>query len=135
MSTKSMTTAVDATFEVKNWVEQTVDDLPDEHRITRAAVTKRYDGAIRGTSLTEWTMSYTPDGSAQFVGMERIEGMVGDRQGTFVLQHIGTFRDGVAKGTVEVVEGAGTDELAGVSGRGSFLADPTGSLKLDLTVG
>jgi hypothetical protein len=132
MSTKSMTTAVDATFEIKNWVEQNIDDLPVEFQINRAVVTKRYHGAIRGTSLTEWVMSYVPDGSARFVGMERIEGFIDGRSGTFVLQHVGTFRDGVAKGTVEVVPGAGTDDLAGVTGQGALVADPAGSLKLDL---
>ncbi|WP_426572502.1 DUF3224 domain-containing protein [Aquihabitans sp. McL0605] len=133
MTAQRGSTAVDATFKIANWVEAAVDGLPEEHKITRATVTKNYGGDIDGTSLTEWSMAYLPGGSARFVGMERIEGTIAGRSGTVVLQHLGAFSDGVAKGSVEVVPGSGTDQLTEASGAGVFVADPAGTLRLDLT--
>ncbi len=91
---------------------------------------KKYSGDVDGTSVTEWLMSYNSDGSAAFVGLERIRGTVAGRTGTLVLQHVGEFRDGAAKATLTVV--GGTDELGQATGGGDFLADPAGSVRLSL---
>ena len=122
---------VDATFAVASWDEEPFDTAVGVSKLTRASVQKKYSGDVEGTSATEWLMSYNPDGSAAFVGLERIKGKIGDRTGTLVLQHVGEFRDGAAKATLTVV--GGTDELGGVTGSGDFLADPAGSVSLSLT--
>jgi hypothetical protein len=77
-------------------------------------------------------MAYHPDESAAFVGIERVKGTVGGHQGTLVLQHVGTFADGVAKATLTVV--SGTDGLEGAAGDGEMVADPGGRivLRIDL---
>ena len=61
-------------------------------------------------------MAYGHDGSASFVGIERLIGRVGDRRGNFVFQHAGTFKDGVARSTWFVVPGSGAGELQGLRG-------------------
>ncbi len=61
-------------------------------------------------------MAYRPDGTADFVGMEMVEGKVDGRSGTFVLQHTGIYEGGVAKITMSVVRGSGTGELHGLHG-------------------
>ena len=65
---------------------------------------------------------YREDGSASFVGLERIRGQLGGRSGSFVLQHIGTFEDGIVRVALTVVPGSGTGKLAGLIGEGSFEA-------------
>ena len=79
-------------------------------------------------------LAYAGDAYATFVGHERIEGTLGDRTGTFVLQHVGTFEDGVARGAVSVVAGTGTGDLEGLTGDGTFVAErgPTGTVTLEL---
>lgn len=121
---------VDATFEVTSWNEEPFDASVGVSKLTRASVQKAYSGDVEGTSATEWLMSYNSDGTATFVGLERVKGLIGGRKGTLVLQHVGEFRDGAAKGTLSVVNG--TDELAHVTGAGDFLADPAGSITLSL---
>jgi len=83
-------------------------------------------------------MAYGDDGSAAFVGLERVVGKIGDRSGTFVLQHTGTFDGKIAKADLSVVPGSGTGDLAGMTGRGSFEAgmgsDGVRSLELDYDV-
>jgi len=71
-----MPSLVSATFEVKDWVETPLDEV-EMPKVTRAVVAKTYSGDIDGTSMTEWLMSSAEDGSATFVGMERISGSGG----------------------------------------------------------
>lgn len=122
-----------ATFEVTNWDENPFDEGPALGKLTCAKVTRKYSGDVTGDSNTEWLMAYSPDGSATFVGLERIRGTVGDREGTVVLQHTGRYADGAAKGKLEVVPDSGTGQLSGVAGNGEFLADPNGKVTLQLS--
>jgi hypothetical protein len=64
-------------------------------------------------------MMYASDGSATFVGLERIVGRVGGKAGSFVLQRTGVFESGVAKESYVVVPGSGTGELLGLRGEGT----------------
>jgi hypothetical protein len=126
-----MGTQITSTFEVKSWDENPFgEEAAGLPKLTRASVTKAYSGDIDGASLTEWLMAYAEDGSASFVGLERITGTMAGRTGTMVLQHVGLFEDGAAKGSLTVVRGCGTDALASVAGAGDFLADPAGSVRL-----
>lgn len=91
-------------------------DLP---RLTRASVTKTFTGEIEGEGHVEYLMMYRGDGSAIFVGFERITGRIGGRSGTFVLQRSGVFENGQAKESYTVVDGSSTGELVSLSGEGS----------------
>ncbi len=129
-----MKVQVSAKFQIEDWNESLFDDRNDAPKVTRALVTKQYAGDIEGTSTTEWLMAYGEDGSAGFVGLERISGSVNGRVGSLVLRHVGSYEGGAAKGSLEVLTGAGSGELQGASGNGEFLADPSGSVTLNLTV-
>jgi hypothetical protein len=48
-----------------------------------------------------------------------------------VLRHVGTFEGGAA--TAELTVLSGTGALEGATGTGSFVADPSGRVSLDLT--
>jgi hypothetical protein len=93
-------------------------------------VTKAYGGDVDGTSVTKWVMAYSPDGTASFVGMERITGTVDGREGTLVVEHVGTFADGIAKAALTVISGRGG--LSSARGSGQFRADPGGVVALQL---
>jgi hypothetical protein len=128
-----MASTINATFAVESWDESPFDEATGLPKLTRATVTKQFSGEIDGQSATEWLMAYAEDGSATFVGLERIRGTVAGRTGSVVLQHVGTFDDGAAKASLTVVPRSGTDELRTASGHGSFVADPSGSMTLELT--
>jgi Protein of unknown function (DUF3224) len=61
-------------------------------------------------------MIYHDDASVSFVGLECVVGRIGNRSGSFVLQHSGTFEDNTARGTLSVVPGSGTGDLRGLRG-------------------
>ncbi len=125
-----MSRHIEATFQIATWDETPFEDGNDATKLTEALVAKRYEGDIDGTSTTKWLLTYAPDKSALFVGIEHIAGTIGGNRGSIVLLHDGAFRDGVASGDVRVA--AGTGELADAAGNGKFRADPAGTLSLDL---
>lgn len=127
-----MSVEVSGRFEVTAWDEHAFDRRAGAAKLTKARVRKTYRDGIDGESVTEWVMAYQQDGTARFVGVERIAGSVDGRTGTLVVSHVGTFADGAATAELSVIEGAGSGDFAGVGGRGSFRADPAGRVDLQL---
>jgi len=117
-----MTTESTCTFQITGWDEKPYEDIGDGAKLTRAKVTQSYSGAIEGTSSVEYLMSYTVDGTASFVGLERISGSVEGKAGTLVLQHTGSFSEGKARSSWSVVPGSGTGDLASLRGKGRYVA-------------
>ena len=111
-----------ATFAVTNWDEKPYDEIDGGPKLTRAVVTKTFTGDIEAEASLEYLMVHRPDGTAAFVGIERVTGTLGGKSGSFVLEHRGTFEGGTAKGICRVVPGSGTGELEGLSGTGGFEA-------------
>jgi len=107
-----------ARFAITKWDEKPYSEGDGLPKLTRASVTKKLTGDIDGESHVEYLMAYRPDGTASFVGIERVTGRIGDRSGTFVLQRTGAFENGLANETYTVVPGSGTGALAGITGQG-----------------
>lgn len=114
-----MTKTASARFAIKSWDEKPYSEGSDLPKLTRASVTKTFTGDIEGVGQVEYLMMYRSDGSATFVGLERITGRIGDKKGSFVLQRIGAFENGFANETYSVVPGSATGELAGLVGNGA----------------
>jgi hypothetical protein len=131
-----MATSATATFQIEGWDEDEIMETDDGAKVTRAKVSRSFEGDIEGAGTVEWLMAYDEDGSATFVGIERIVGSIGGRTGTVVLRHVGAFDGQVAKADLLVVPGSGTGELRGVRGEGSFEAglgpDGVRSISLDV---
>ncbi|MDH3216427.1 MAG: DUF3224 domain-containing protein [Candidatus Krumholzibacteria bacterium] len=117
-----MSTHASATFEVKHWDEKPFNEIDGGPKLTRVSVSKSFQGDIDGEGTLEYLMMHRNDGTADFVGLERVTGRLGDLSGSFVLLHRGTFASGTAKATCVVVAGSGTGELAGLRGEGFFEA-------------
>lgn len=93
-------------------------------RLTRSGGAQAFSGDIEGTGRIEWLMCYRGDRSAEFVGMQQIEGTLDGRTGEFVMTSTGTH-DGVrSKGTWTVVSGSGNGDLSGIIGNGTWVAGP-----------
>jgi hypothetical protein len=106
-------------FAIKSWEEKPYGERQDLPKLTRATVTKAFTGDIAGEGHVEYLMMYRTDGSATFVGLERVVGHLAGRTGSFVLQRTGMFENGVAKESYSVVPGSGTGELRGLRGNGT----------------
>lgn len=117
-----MKTLAHATFAIQSWEERTWDgvlasDVSGE-KLTRAQVSYSYQGDIQGAGTLQYLMAYRPDSAGDYVGLERFEGTVGGRLGSFIFQHTGTFGVQGVKGRIFVVPGSGTGELKNLRGEG-----------------
>jgi len=117
-----MSTHATGRFEGKTWDEKPYSELDGVPKLARASVTNTFSGDIEGAGTLEYLLIYRADGSASFVGVERVAGRVGGRSGSFVLQHSGTFEGGAATTAWFVVSGSGTGDLRGLRGKGGFVA-------------
>jgi hypothetical protein len=114
-----MTNVANARFSITSWDEKPYSEGQDLPKLTRATVTKTFTGDIAGEGHVEYLMLYRSDGSATFVGLERVVGHLAGKAGSFVLQRTGSFDNGVAKESYVVVPGSGTGELRDLSGEGT----------------
>ena len=113
-----MKKTANARFAITTWDEQPYSEGPDLPKLTRATVKKTFTGDIEGEGQVDYLMMYRSDGTATFLGLERITGKVGGKAGTFVLQRTGVFENGQAKESYAVVPGSATGELRGLVGEG-----------------
>jgi hypothetical protein len=129
----NMSARAAGTFEVKSWEEKPLAEIDGKRKLTQASVTQAFSGDLVGDGAVEWLMSYREDGTADFVGLQRIVGRVGGRSGSFVLQTTGTFDGQEARGDWQVVRGSGTGDLAELRGEGEYAAPrgPKATYSLD----
>jgi uncharacterized protein DUF3224 len=128
-----MSTHITGTFKYTSWDENAYEELSNGRRLTRASVAQALSGDIEGEGSAEWLMCYRPDKTATFVGLQRLTGRVGDREGSFVVESHGTYDGELARGRWTIVPGSGTDELRDIQGEGSWQAPhgPEATFELD----
>ena len=126
-------TRATGSFEIKSFNEDTYEERGEKAKLTHASGDQAFSGDIEGDGQVHWLMSYRPDGTARYVGLQRIDGRIGGRRGSFVIEATGDFDGKASRGTWSVIPGSGTDELAGIEGAGTFDAPggPKATYELD----
>ena len=114
-----MKQTANARFAIKSWDEKPYSEGQDSPKLTRATVTKTFTGDIVGEGHVEYLMMYRSDGTATFVGLERVVGQVAGKAGSFVLHRSGVFENGLANESYFVIPGSGTGDLLGLRGEGT----------------
>ena len=127
------------TFEIETWDEKPYDE-EEGTRLTRTRVTKTFRGDVEGESVAELLMAYgSEEGSAAYVGFERVVGRVHGRSGSFVLHHTASSdgSGGRPSAAWSVVPDSGTGELRGIRGEALISVEPGGghSFSLDYAIG
>lgn len=121
-----MDTHATGSFEGKSWQEETFSEADGGSKLARVEEANSYSGDIEGEGTLGYLTYYSGEGegwgSGSFVGLEHVKGRVGDRSGSFVLRHEGTFEGDTVTATWSVVAGSGTGELRGLGGEGGFVA-------------
>jgi hypothetical protein len=110
------------TFKITSFHEDAYHEAGGEPKLTRAGGEQTFTGDIEGVGIVEWLMCYSADGSARFVGLQRIQGTIGVRRGSFVVESSGDHDGQQSKGIWRVVEDSGTGDLLGIRGEGGFHA-------------
>jgi hypothetical protein len=83
----------------------------------RMALDKNYRGDLEAVGIGEMLTAMTPvKGSAVYVAVERVTGMLAGRTGAFSIHHRGIMTRGEPDLTITVVPDSGDGELAGLTG-------------------
>jgi hypothetical protein len=90
--------------------------------LSEIQVSESFAGDIVGDGTARFLQTAFTDGSASFVGVERVLGSVAGREGSFVLQDAGTVQGSTVSGRWFVVPGSATGDLSGLRGEGGFVA-------------
>src|ERR1700744_868220 len=122
--TKPMAKA-EGTFNLDRFEAEDPYDDHDGVKIARAHISKTFSGDLVGTSETDM-IGVTAENPAAYVAIERFDGTMHGRKGTFILQHEAGGRAGVPWMTWKIVESSGTGELAGLRGEGEIIIAPDG---------
>ncbi|AWV04531.1 DUF3224 domain-containing protein [Burkholderia sp. JP2-270] len=103
-------------FEVKLNPES-LSSVAENTGLGRMALDKQFHGDLEAVSHGEMlAFRSSVQGSAGYVAMETVQGTLGGRQGSFVLQHSSTMARGQPKQSITVVPDSGAGELLGLSG-------------------
>lgn len=121
-------------FQITGWNEESYSEGDDGVKQSYAKVSQNYTGAIDGTSTVNYLMSYQSAGSALFTGFETLTATIEGKTGTVVIQHNGTFEQGVASSSFVIVPGSGNEQLAGLTGSGSFRSTENGQAKYQFSI-
>jgi hypothetical protein len=122
MSSMSKTHAT-GRIDVKSYEPQPYEGVEQGPNLVEIHVTETFRGDIEGEGVVRFVQAIRQDGSASFVGIERVSGSIAGRSGTFLLQDAGTVDGSTVRGEWSVVPGSGTGELTGLRGEGGFEAD------------
>jgi hypothetical protein len=96
--------------------------VPQEDRaiqmLSRMTIDKTFHGDLEATSQGQMLAASTSiPHSAGYVAIERVEGTLHGKRGSFVLQHSATMNKGEPTLLIHVVPDSGTGELTGLSGK------------------
>ena len=110
------------TFKGKHWDEQNYLEPPNGTKYAKVNTGNVFTGDLVGETTGAYLMLYRVDGTCSFVGLEHFAGRVGDREGTFTLQHVGEWTGGVVHAKWTIIPGSGTGALKGITGHAFFEA-------------
>ena len=103
-------------FEVK-LSPQTAYNTDETALLGRMSIEKQFHGDLEATSKGEMlTAGSVVKGSAGYVAIERVNGTLDGKTGSFALQHFGAMNRGVPSLVISVVPDSGLGELEGLTG-------------------
>lgn len=131
-----MTRHAQGTFHNTGWDETPLDagtGSAEGPKVTRARIGQRFSGDIEADGVWDAVMYYRTDGTAVYTGYLRLEGQLGERVGSVVMEARGSYDGTEARSTWSVVPGTATGGLAGLRGEGSAAAQhgPDGMYTFD----
>lgn len=104
-------------FEVKLTPQTPGDKAEGASTLGRFSLDKQFHGDLEAISKGEMLTAMTDiKDSAGYVAIERVNGTLHGRKGSFILQHSSTMTRGTPQQSVTVVPDSGTHQLAGLSG-------------------
>jgi hypothetical protein len=103
------------TFDVK--IMPQTDDKGGDPALSRMTIDKQFHGDLEGTSKGQMLAAGDAKSSGVYVAIEKFNGTLKGRSGTFILHHTGIMTRGVPQLSITVAPDSGTGQLAGLTGK------------------
>lgn len=117
MSVNTRSNSACGTFDVQ-LKPQPADSYADGETLARMTLDKQYHGDLEARGIGQMLTGMTStDGSAVYVAVERLQGTLAGRQGSFIIYHRGIMDRGAQDLDISVVPDSGTDGLEGLHGK------------------
>lgn len=110
-------------IEVRSHERHPYEERQEGPDLVEIRVSESFVGDIEGDGAVRFLQALHKDGSAAMCGIERIDGSLAGRSGSFLLQDEAGREGTTVSGRWWVVPGSGTGELAGLRGEGEFRAE------------
>jgi hypothetical protein len=117
------------TATAKSWDEARYDAPDGQAALAQAEFAVTYSGDLVGESSSRMLVAYTSGDPAEpaslvgeYVGLERVTGMLEGRTGSFVVEFRGRHENAVANTTGQIVPGSGRGEFEGLHGEIEYAA-------------
>jgi len=111
-----MNDTIEGEFDVTT-IPQPPEPNPDFAAVSRLLLDKRFHGPLDAVSRGQMLAMGGETGWGVYVAMEKVEGTLEGRSGSFVLYHNGTMTPDGQQLTVTVAPQSGTGALVGLTGR------------------
>lgn len=109
---------ISGTFEVKLSPLDIAFQGIDGVILGRMSINKKFNGPLEATSTGEMLSSRTSiKGSAGYVAIEQVSGVLTGKKGSFALQHFGIMKQNSDRLILEVIPDSGSGELQTLSGK------------------
>jgi Protein of unknown function (DUF3224) len=113
-----MTGSLETTIKIDSWEEQPTAEFDDGTKVAHAVVglvdaSSGGDEGLRSGHL-ESVLYYRKDGTSSYVGVLRLEAVLGGRAGALTAIGEGGYDGTTASSTMQITEGTG--DLAGITG-------------------
>ncbi|MGP3912266.1 DUF3224 domain-containing protein [Nonomuraea sp. 10N515B] len=115
------------TFDTADWNAKPPYEDRDGVTLGLVTMSKTFHGDLTGTSVVTLLVASTPvEDSRSYVALERIEGTLHGRSGSFVVQHNAVSDQGEQSLRISVVPDSATGELRGLRGEMGIVIGPDG---------
>ena len=122
-NTHKGTTHAKATTTVYKYEPVIYDDPKEGPALVKAHLEESFTGDIKADGVVEILQATNhANESSVLVGIERMTGKIGEKQGSFLLQIAGKIEGKAIKCDWFVIPGSGTGQLTGLRGEGGFEA-------------
>lgn len=121
-------------FENGAMEQRSIGEWPESLELVHLWFPTRYTGDIEGQGTAHVLYAARKDGAETAFAIERVEGSLGGRSGTFVDQQEGRPDGSKWTGRLWLIDGMGTGDLASLRGEGRWelpYSSPVGSWTLE----
>lgn len=116
-----MSTQAKSSFKIKSGNQYSFSEVEGGPMLTKGSFVIAYKGDLQGEGVLEELKIHHTAALHSIYGLERIVGRIGDKSGSFVLEHIGKFENGVITSKRTVVPDSATGALTGLRGEINFI--------------